>query len=431
MKKYIIILLLSLSGTANAQQRLTLQDAIAKTLKHNYDINIADLAAQQAIRNNTLGNAGFSPYVLMNASVSGSRNNVHSDLSSGAVQNNPRAISTNYNPYLVVNWTIFDGGKMFLVKKELSELEVLAQLQLKAQAQTMVSRTIQLYAQVVLENKQIAAASTALSLARVRMQISNLKYETGAGAKIDYLQARVDYNARQSDSLTFIASLTQSADSLSVLMGENEDNTYIVDDSLELNTRHEPIDKDRLADANLNLAISHYNAKVSHMNARIANTYFLPSLSFAGGYNYIHTRNSTGFTLFSESYGPNGMLTLSIPVFEGGNLRRQSKVASLQAMRDDLLFEKQNTSLGRQYRTAWRNYEVAVASYNLEHENITFAKENLDVQLARFRVGIGTTLEARQAENDYVTALQRLYTAAYNLKVDETIVLELENQLVK
>ena len=431
MKKYCTILLLSLSGAASGQQRLTLQEAIAKTLKHNYDINIADLAAQQAVRNNTLGNAGFSPYVFMNATVSASKNNVHSDLSSGAVQNNPRAISKNYNPYAVVNWTIFDGGKMFLVKKELSELEALAQLQLKAQAQTMVSRTIQLYAQVVLENKQIAAASTALSLARVRMQISNLKYETGAGAKIDYLQARVDYNARQSDSLNFVASLTQSVDSMSVLMGENEDNTYVVDDSLELNTKLEPVDKERLADANLNLAVYRYNAKVSHLNAKIANTYFLPSLSFTGGYNYTHTNNSTGFTLFSESYGPNGMLTLSVPVFEGGNLRRQSKVASLQAMRDDLLFEKQNTSLGRQYRTAWKNYEVAVAAYSLEHENITFAKENLDVQLARFRVGIGTTLEARQAENDYVTALQRLYTASYNLKVEETIVLELENQLVK
>jgi len=46
-------------------------------------------------------------------------------------------------------------------------------------------------------------------------------------------------------------------------------------------------------------------------------------------------------------------------------------------------------------------------------------------------LGVGTTLEARQAENDYVAALETLYTAAYNLKVNETIVLELENQLVK
>jgi outer membrane protein len=216
-----------------------------------------------------------------------------------------------------------------------------------------------------------------------------------------------------------------------VLMGENEDNLYSLDDSLEVNTKLQPVNKDQLRDDNLTLSIFRYNAGISHLNAKIANTYFLPSLAFSGGYNYSHTSNSTGFALFSQSYGPNGTLTLSIPVFEGGNLRRQSKVASLQALRDDLLYEKQNTVIGRQYRTAWKNYEVAVVTYNLEHENIMYAKENLDVQIARFKVGVGTTLEARQAENDYVTALERLYTANYNLKVTETIVLELENQLVK
>jgi outer membrane protein len=431
MMKHFLLILFFFCGSVYGQQRLTLQEAIAKTLKHNFDINIADLAAQQAIRNNTLGNAGFSPYILLNASVTESLNNVQSNLANGNTQNNPHAKSQNYNPNATVNWTIFDGGKMFLMKKELNEIEALTETQLKAQVQTMVSRTIQVYAQVVWQHRQLLAVSTALSLAKVRMQISGIKYETGAGAKIDYLQARVDYNARQSDSLTYEATLTQAADSLSVLMGENEDNLYSLDDSLEVNTKLQPVNKDQLRDDNLTLSIFRYNAGISHLNAKIANTYFLPSLAFSGGYNYSHTSNSTGFALFSQSYGPNGTLTLSIPVFEGGNLRRQSKVASLQALRDDLLYEKQNTVIGRQYRTAWKNYEVAVVTYNLEHENIMYAKENLDVQIARFKVGVGTTLEARQAENDYVTALERLYTANYNLKVTETIVLELENQLVK
>lgn len=120
-----------------------------------------------------------------------------------------------------------------------------------------------------------------------------------------------------------------------------------------------------------------------------------------------------------------------MPLFAGGNIRRQSNVASLQAMRDELLYDRQNTVLGRQYRTAWNRYAIAVAAYRLEKESIVFAKENVDVQLARFRLGIGTTLESRQAENDYVIAMQRLYTAAYNLKINETVVLELENLLVK
>lgn len=431
MRKYYTIFLLILCSAAHAQRRLTLQEAIAKTLNYNFDIRIASLSEQQAARNNTLGNAGFSPYVFLNASLTESRNNVHSDLSNGSQQNNPNAVSSNYNPYLVVNWTIFDGGKMFLVKKQLDALERQSEVQLKAQMQAMVSRTIQMYAQVVWQHKQLIAVDTAIALAKVRMDISYLKYETGAGAKIDYLQARVDYNARQSDSLTFAGDLQRSQDSLSVLMGENEETRYILDDSLELNLAMQPIDKKRLEEINLMLGVYRYNADVSRLNEQIARTYFLPTLAFSGGYNYSHTENSTGFATYTRSYGLNGGLTLSIPLFEGGNLRRQARVASLQYMKDELLYERQNTILGRQYRTAWRNYQLAVATYRLETENIKYAKENLYVQQARFRVGVATTLESRQAENDYVTALERLFTAAYNLKVNETIVLELENQLVK
>lgn len=299
VKAFIFLILLG--NTANAQQRLTLQDAIAKSLKHNFDISIADLANRQAARNNTLGNAGFSPNVALNTSVTESMNNVHSELASGGEQNNPRAINTNFNPYLTVNWTIFDGGRMFLVKKQLNELEALSVVQLKAQTQAIVSRTIQMYARMVWQHKQLQAISTALSLAKVRMQITDLKFQTGAGAKIDYLQARVDYNARLSDSLTYIADLTQAADSLSVLMGENEDNLYVVDDSLQLDTSLQPLDKEKLAGSNLNLAIYRYNAEVSRLNAKIANSAFLPSLAFNGGYAYNRSTNSTGFALFTRS----------------------------------------------------------------------------------------------------------------------------------
>lgn len=429
--KYWFSILCMFGIAARGQERLTLQDAIARTLKYNFDINVAAISEQQAVRNNTYGNAGFFPNVFFNLSTTQSWSNVRSELSNGNTQNNPNAKSSNYNPGISANWTIFDGGKMFLMKKELNELEAVSELALKAQAQTMVSRTIQLYAQVVWQQKQLIAVDTALALARVRMAITNLKYETGAGAKVDYLQAFVDYNSRRSDSLTFIANLSQAMDSLSVLMGENEDKVYVLDDSLELNTHLQPVDKARLEDINLTLGISRYNAHISQLNADIAKTYFLPSVSFNGALSYNRSTSASGFSTFNQSYGPTGTLALSLPLFEGGNLRRQSAVASLQAMKDDLLFQKQNTVVGRQYRTAWRNYQVAVAAYNLERENIAYAKENLFIQQARFRVGIATTLESRQAENDYITALERLYTAAYNLKVNETIVLELENELVK
>lgn len=432
MNRYLALLLsLLITGSAAAQERLTLQDAIARTLKHNFDINISQLSLDQAIRNNTLGNAGFAPNIYFSSNFSVSNNNIHSELSNGSEQNSASATNTNINPGIFINWTIFDGGKMFLVKKSLNETQALTEVQLRAQVQTMVSRTIQTYASVVLQQKQLVAIDTAMYLAKVRIQLTKLKYETGAGAKVDYLQAMVDFNSAKSDSLNAVASYAQASDSLSVLMGENADRPYKVDDTMYLNLSLQPIDKERLKEENLTLNSYRRSADISRLNVDIANTYFLPSVNLSGGYAYARNTNGTGFALFSRSYGPFGTLAVSMPIFQGGNLRRQSKVASLQAMKDELAYEKENSIIGKQFRTAWRTYQISVASYHLAIENLTLAKENLDVQLARFRVGVGTTLESKEAENSYVQALVRLYNAGYNVKVNETIVLELQNQLVK
>lgn len=430
--KQILAGILLLSGTvATAQQRLSLSDAIAKALEHNFDIRIAKTALQQAERNNTLGNAGFSPNVNATAGVTTGSANTRIEFADGRVQEVANAASVGYNGAVSLGWTLFDGGRMFLNKKLLNTQEAVAGAQLKERVQAIVSQTIQAYAAAVLQKQQGVAIDTALVLAKTRMFLSQVKYETGASAKVDFLQARVDYNTRQSDSLLLEAQHISSLAMLNALMGEEADKLYVLDNELQMNTALQPTDKDRLKDLSPSLQIARQNAEASELSAKIAKAFMLPTLSVNGAYSYNRTQSQAGFALFNQSYGPTGGANLSVPLFQGGNLRRQAKVASLQAMRMQLTYDWQNTELNRQYRTAWGNYEMALAAYKLEQENIGYAKENLDIQKARFRVGIANTLETREAENSYVLALQRLFTAAYNLKVSETKVLELEGNLVK
>lgn len=430
--KQILAGILLLSGTvATAQQRLSLSDAIAKALEHNFDIRIAKTALQETERNNTLGNAGFSPNVNATAGVTTGSANTRIEFADGRVQEVANAASVGYNGAVSLGWTLFDGGRMFLNKKLLNTQEAVASAQLKERVQAIVSQTVQAYAAAVFQKQQGVAIDTALVLAKTRMILSQVKYETGASAKVDFLQARVDYNTRQSDSLTLESQHISSLATLNALMGEEADKLYVLDDELQMNTALQPTDKDRLKDLSPSLQIARQNAEASELSAKIAKSFMLPTLSVNGAYSYNRTQSQAGFALFNQSYGPTGGANLSMPLFQGGNLRRQAKVASLQAMRMQLTYDWQNTELSRQYRTAWGNYEMALAAYKLEQENIGYAKENLDIQKARFRVGIANTLETREAENSYVQALQRLFTAAYNLKVSETRVLELEGNLVK
>ena len=431
LNRILTILLCVGVFNANAQERLSLQDAIARAMEHNFDIRIADVTAQQAEANNTLGNAGLLPNINGSGGVNVGSSNTHIEFADGRVQEVNNAATLSYNGAVTASYTIFAAGRAWLIKKQLSANEQLAQVQVREQMQVVVSQVIQAYARVVWQQQQTVAIDTALALAQVRMILSQVKFETGASAKVDYLQARVDYNARQSDSLSQIASLNTAFADLNFLMGDDPYKTYNVDDSLPLDVSLQPKDRERLKDLNLSIDIARRSAEVSKLDARIARTYMFPSVGASAGYNYNYSKSQAGFALFNRSSGPTGGLNLNVPIFQGGNLRRQTKVATLQAFRDELLYERQNTEIGRQYRSAWKNYEMSVAAYDLEQENIRYAKENLDIQKARFRVGIATTLETREAENSYVLALTRLNTAAYNLKVNETRVLELESALVR
>ncbi|MBL7717341.1 MAG: TolC family protein [Flavipsychrobacter sp.] len=431
MRKIYILVLCLTGNLCAAQQRLTLQDAIARALQYNYDIRMADVVVKQADANNTMGNAGMLPDVAANAGYRQGTNNVFNQLSNGTEQIRPNAATSGLSASVDALWTVFDGGRMFVVKKQLGQREELASVQYRLQVQTTVSQVIQAYAEVVWRHQQQVAIDTGIGLAATRMNISRVQYESGSSAKVDFLQATVDHNLRRTDSLNQQSLIYQSLTSLNVLLGEESDRVYVVDDSLQFNIAMQPLDKERLQDVNLSLNVARRTADIFKLDAKIARAQHLPIVTIDGSYAFTRNTSAAGFALFSRSFGPSAGVNINIPLYRGGNIRRQVKVASLEAMRYELAYDKQNTELSRQYRTGWRNYELSVAAYNLQSENIRYAKENVDIQRARFRAGIATTLETREAESSYVQALVSLYTAAYNVKVNETVVLELENRLVQ
>jgi len=413
-----------------AQTRLTLEDAIARALEKNFDILSARNTVQQAEKNNDWGAAGAYPTVAATGSATTGATNTLINFADGRTQAVTGARNTGFSAFAGVDWTVYDGGRVRLTKRQLSTLEDLENARLKLQMQTVVSGVVQAYAAAVFQEQQGIAIDTGLTLARTRMTLSQAKFELGASAKTDFLQARVDMNARQSDSLAQEAALVRANADLAALLAEESTTVFDVDDTLALALDLAPAEPELLQQSP-SLVVARRTADVSLLDARIAKTERLPFLAVNAGYSYSRTQSQAGFALFNRALGPSAGLSVNIPLYQGGLIRRNIAITSLEAARNELLYARQNTEVGRLYRQAWADYTAAVASYRLEAENIAYAKENLDIQQARFRLGVGTTLEAREAENGYVAALVRLYQAAFNVKVGEVRVLEVEGKLVE
>lgn len=436
--KIAIALIFSFSlGVLRAQEpiardpELSLKDAIDAALDQNFDIRIAKVTLDQAKANNTVGNAGMLPAVTAIGGLNRNVTDAHVELATGDVQNRKGAKSETMSGAVQLDWVLFDGLRMFTNKHRLEQLETMGNTNLKLQVQSTIANVIAGYAEVVRQKQQLVAIDTAMALAKVRMDLAQRKFEVGTSAKTDYLQAQVDYNASKSAYLVQAANLRQAKDSLMILLGRDQFANYDVQDSLHLNKSITYKDKDQWIDRNFNLQLAQQQKKVSEYDLKLANGAQLPILDFSAAYNYNRTQNGAGVTLFNRTYGPQAGLNLSLPLFNGFNLQRQKKVARLEVSRQDLLVQQLSTRLAARYRTAWRSYDNALQALALEKENINYAKENVMIQQARFRVGVANTLELREAENSYVTALTRLVDAAYTVKVTETRLLEIENNLVR
>jgi outer membrane protein len=417
--------------TAGTDPMLSLKDAIDAAMDQNFDIRIAKVELDQAKANNTIGNAGMLPAVTAIGGLNGNITDAHIELSSGDVQNRKGARSETLSGAVQLDWVLFDGLRMFTNKKRLEQLESIGSTALKLQIQSAIANVIAGYAEVVRQKQQLVAIDTAMALAKVRMDLAQRKFEVGTSAKTDYLQAQVDYNASKSSFLVQAAALRQAKDSLMILLGRDQFANYDVQDSLHLNKDINYKDKDLWLDRNFSLQLARQQKVISEYDLKLANQAQLPVLNFSADYNYNRTQNGAGVTIYNRTYGPQAALNMSLPLFNGFNLQRQKKVARQEVFRQDLLVKQLSTRIAARYRTAWRSYDNALQALALEKENIKYAKENVMIQQARFRVGVANTLELREAENSYVTALTRLVDAAYTVKVTETRLLEIENNLVR
>src|SRR5574344_336917 len=117
MKIYSIIALFAAFGSLNAET-LTQSEAIETALKNNYDVQISRVSADIDKANNTPGNAGLLPTAAIEGSGTyaydmGGDENISRGALSGGV---------------ALAWTIYDGGKMYVTRDRLAEIEALGEL---------------------------------------------------------------------------------------------------------------------------------------------------------------------------------------------------------------------------------------------------------------------------------------------------------------
>ena len=435
--KRMLICCLVLPFFATAQQVLTIEQAIDLALKNNYDIRLAKNDAAIAANDYAYANWAFAPRVNATASRVWNTTRTKQEFANGSKRDTSGIHSNNFTGNVTLSWTLFDGMKMFATRQKLEALHNLGEATVKDQLITTVANVIASYYEIVQQKQQLHNLSEQLSISDERVKLSDAKFQTGLGPKTDWLQSKVDYNALKASYLRQETLIAQSKTILNQLMAVEAGNVgYDVQDSIPL-TPDLSFGKIReeMLQRNTSLLVAKENLHVSQLQLKESKADYFPIINFNSGYNFTRVNSNAATNSFSPIFNQNGVLnygfSATIPIFNGLNVHRQVKDAQLNVSYQQLTMENTRTRVDLALSNAFKDYQYYKTIVTLEEENLDLARENAFVALERFRQGVSTTIEVKEAQQSLEDAYNRLINARYNIKLAETQLLRLNGELIR
>ena len=404
-------------------------------MQNNYEIQLLRNDSAVAAVNNSYATAAFFPRINATTGLIANNNNLRQRLADGSERKRGGIRSNNIAASVNLNWTVFDGLRMFATRDKLAEFVRLGELNIRNQLVNTVSAVIQTYYNIVREKQQLKAIEEQMSLNEERVTQAQKKLSVGLGAKPELLQAKVDLNAQIAARLRQLTLIEQLKEQLNLLMVMAENTRYEVDDSIPF--RNDLVVTDIMAQAETNspqLQVTQQNIKIAKLTLRENRADRFPTVSFNSAYNFSKTENQlvvNNFTpLFNRNMGFNYGVSASIPIFNNFNVKRLIKVAQLDIDYQNTLYDYQRWQINTAISNAYKDYELQRKTLRLEEENILLAKENVYIASERLRLGVTSYLELRETQKSLEDAYNRLIAARYSTKLAETELLRLKGELV-
>lgn len=427
---YTTLLFVIIGFSAQAQDLLSLEDAVKIALENNYDIKIAENNSKIDATNNNLANAGMLPSLNANFTNNNSQIDTKQTQADGSERELDNAKNMNLNYGIGLDWTIFDGLSMFARKEQLNVLEQQGKAELQTAILTRISDVYTTYFDLVQQQQVLASIDTAIVISNQRLTTAQNRFSIGKASKLEVLNAQVDLNSDLSLQLKQKELIEISKIRLNELLVRDIQTDFKVanDVTFEQNLDFNEL-KTTAEKQNPQLQAQILSKKVADLNLKQVKGNRYPMVRLTSGYNFTRSEASLGFITQSSGQGFVYGVTATVPIFNGFLQNRNEKVAKYQVENASFLLEQQKLSLTSQLSSLFASYKTNLELVNVEEKNLEIAKQNLDITLAKFKIGTITTIEFRTAQQNFVEASVRYSNAQYVTKLSEINLKELAGTL--
>ncbi len=414
----------------NAQEVLTIEEAMKIALQNNFDIKIASNNLDIDKVNVTTGNAGMLPKVTATLTDANSIQNSSQTRQDGTTTSLDNAKNNSLNYGVGLDWTVFNGFKMFARLEQLKELQKLGEAELKNTIITKISAVNAVYFDLVQQQQQLAALDTTIVISTQRLTLAQNRFAIGKASKLEVLNAQVDLNTDKVALLRQKESYANRKIALNQILARDSKVDFKVVDEVAVDNKLILAELMALAEKqNPQLEAQIINKRVSELELKQIKGGRYPTVNLTTGYNFAESQSSLGFTSQSSAKGLNYGLRASMNLFDGLAQNRNEKIAKIQIENSKIAIEQQSLLLNSELTTAFQTYLTNLELIQVEETNEAIAKQNLSITVDKFRIGTINTLEFRTAQLNYINAKVRYSNAQYQAKLSEIALRELAGNI--
>lgn len=424
----MVVLMPHLSAKA---QQLSPGQAVQIALEQNYNIRLARLTEEEIRNNLSYGNAGFLPGLTAGATQSNSITNSRQEYLSGQINEREGAKSNTFSSNLSLNWTIFDGFRMFNQYSLLSKQLAAGELSTRVQVENTITAVLGGYYNIVQLKNRARVYEKAVQLGEERVQIARDMQVIGSGSGLEVLQAEVDFNTDRSQLLDLQKRIAEAEIALNLLLARDPATLFSVEDTIALMP---PFDYEQLRNkmdaGNAALQISEMETEMAMNRLKDIQGRRWPVVGVNLGYNFNVQSSQSGFVIDGRTSGVNYGITASMSIFDGFNVNRQQKNARIGLESARLQLKSHKSELEALLLSTHKAYQARLQMLALEKSNRVTAEVNFDVASERFRLGELSGLEYREAQKNLLQADERLISAGYEVRLLEIALLQISGAVL-
>ncbi|WP_353683870.1 TolC family protein [Thermodesulfovibrio sp. 3907-1M] len=379
----------------------SLQDCINIALKKNPEILASKATVNKSFFKIGEARSGYFPQIDL--SLGYQRSYLENRIS--------EEYSKQYSAQVSLTQTIFDFGKTSKQVEIQKQLYRATEWQDRDAVLQTIYNVKEAYYSVLKAKKQKETAQEVLRQAQRHLDLATGFYEVGLKPKIEVTKAEVELSNAKLNLITAEKQLSQAFLNLKVAMGTVDMPDFDIKEEDYVVRKLDENEAIQIAiERNPQLQAIKFNKQASISTEELIKKEYFPLFTGSANYGYINEE-------FPLNKKWTVLLQMSLPLFSGWS----TKYKLAEAKADTAYYSYKEDSLKQQITSQIKNLfaQLKEASQKIETLKSTLkqAKENLDLAMGRYEVGIGSSIEVVDAIVLYEQTNTQYWQAIYDYNV--------------